>query len=398
MTDKTKNPSRRLILKSSAAAGIALSGAGIWRANEQGLFSIGQGPAYDIWDLAPTPQPETVMLLQAAVLGASPHNTQPWLFSLEGETITVWADHPRHLGTMDPYLREMYIGLGCAIESARLLAASAGRDLSIEVIDAPLSTSTQRTKPVQVARLTLKGSASDTLNLAAQIPHRHTNRYPYLPDKPVPQSFLTWAVQIAGEMGVGLNLWADGFARQQINQLIVQATEAIVDDTEMAHDSAAWTRLSKSEIATHRDGVTMESAGLSPGLFILSKMVPKVDAHTSHMYWLAATRDSHVPTAAMVGTISVGNLYSAKDSILAGRFWQHMHLGATKQGLAMHPLNQPIEMIDRQRQLGKAAPEASLLAGLIERPGHEPTFSFRIGYPTSAAQRSPRRAIDGLLI
>jgi hypothetical protein len=39
--------------------------------------------------------------------------------------------------------------------------------------------------------------------------------------------------------------------------------------------------------------------------------------------------------------------------LAAGRVWQKLHLSATTRGLAMQPLNQPIEMIDRERQTGQ---------------------------------------------
>ena len=56
-------------------------------------------------------------LVAAAILAANPHDTQPWLFRIADETIEVLADASRHLGAMDPYLREMHIGLGAAIEN-----------------------------------------------------------------------------------------------------------------------------------------------------------------------------------------------------------------------------------------------------------------------------------------
>ncbi len=394
----SRNPSRRLFLKSSVAASTALAATGLWRANEQGLFSIAQGPAYDPWNLATDGTLDEARLIQAAILAANPHNTQPWLFSFEDKTLVIWADRSRHLGSMDPFLREMYTGLGCAIENARLLAAGVGRSLKIDIVEAPLSLAGERDKPSVAARLSLEGSAHDPLNLAASISSRHTNRYPYIRDKAVPQDFLTWAERSAADFGVGVHFWLEGDSRREIDDLIVSSTEAIIDDEEMTQDSAGWTRISKQEIQSHRDGVTMESAGLTTPIFLMSKILPKVDAHTSHAYWLAATRDRHVPTAPVIGAIAVPSLYTVGDSIKAGRFWQHMHLAATQRGIDLHPLNQPVEMIDRHRQLNRDAKETTRFAALTGDNKSETTFCFRMGYSTSPARPSPRRNVEELLV
>ena len=61
---------------------------------------------------------QTVIAGGAAVaLAASPHNTQPWLFDVTDDAIDVYADRARHLGSFDPFRREMHLGLGCAIEN-----------------------------------------------------------------------------------------------------------------------------------------------------------------------------------------------------------------------------------------------------------------------------------------
>ncbi len=68
---------RRLLLTGAA---ITMLGGGIWRAVNQGVFSEGTGPAYEPWhdwrvvgELAPA----ALRLVRAAILAASPHNTQP---------------------------------------------------------------------------------------------------------------------------------------------------------------------------------------------------------------------------------------------------------------------------------------------------------------------------------
>src|ERR1051326_1539782 len=65
-------------------------------------------------------------LVRAAILAANPHNSQPWLFHVTQTQIDLFADRRRNLGTVDPFLREMHIGLGCALENLLLAAAANG--------------------------------------------------------------------------------------------------------------------------------------------------------------------------------------------------------------------------------------------------------------------------------
>ena len=63
----------------------------------------------------------------------------------------------------------------------------------------------------------------------------------------------------------------------------------------------------------------------------------------------------------------------------------------------MHPINQAVEMVDRDRQLGRPPRYAQALAA-VTGPDWIPTFNFRIGYPRRVAKRSPRRPVERVLL
>jgi len=50
----------------------------------------------------------------------------PGCSSPRGESITVLADRSRHLGSFDPFRREMHLGVGCAIENLMRAASVYG--------------------------------------------------------------------------------------------------------------------------------------------------------------------------------------------------------------------------------------------------------------------------------
>src|SRR5262249_36445750 len=102
-------PSRRQALQVAAGAAAVLGAGVVWRAWDQGVFSTGTGPAYEPWAQwqkgdATSPR----QLVQAAILAANPHNSQPWRFAIRPDAIDLYADYTRNIGSIDPLLREMH--------------------------------------------------------------------------------------------------------------------------------------------------------------------------------------------------------------------------------------------------------------------------------------------------
>ena len=91
------------------------------------------------WD-DPALKATPLALVAAAALAANPHDTQPWLFHVRPDAIEVYADLTRNLGAMDAYLREMHLGLGCAIENMMTAASANGFEAELKVEPGPLPT------------------------------------------------------------------------------------------------------------------------------------------------------------------------------------------------------------------------------------------------------------------
>jgi hypothetical protein len=92
--------------------------------------------------------------LRAAILAASPHDTQPWLFAVSDSEVAVYADRARHLGTFDPFRREMHLGLGCAIENFVCAARALGMTTHVQPATGRLELS-PAPQPVLAARIAL---------------------------------------------------------------------------------------------------------------------------------------------------------------------------------------------------------------------------------------------------
>ena len=390
--------SRRGVLAGAGAVGVLVVGGVVWRASDKGVFSIGQGPAYEPWQTWRTDAAEgPLALVRAGILAANPHNTQPWLFQVSEQAVALYADTRRHLGSFDPFLREMHIGLGCALENMVLAATANGYLAQISYAGGTLGPIPEAPEPHLVARIGLAPGETQPDALYEAIPRRHTNRGPYERDRPVPGDALE-AMARMGDDDIRLLLFTSEAQRSRFAEVVVAATEAIVADPQMVRDSQRWFRSTREQVAKHRDGPTLDAAGLSPLITALAKVLPPPSAERGHQLWLEATREVHVATAPAFGILAVRNRDDRAHALRAGRLWQRLHLYATTRGLAMHPINQPVELVDRERQLGRAPEAARRLAALSESAAWRPTFAFRMGYPVRDAALSPRRALADVVL
>jgi nitroreductase len=373
--------SRRAMM--AGGAGAAVLAAFGYRGVDRGAFSNGKGPAYAAWQAwRGRPGEGITRPIHAAILASSAHNTQPWLFEAHEDVITLYADLSKNLGAADPFRRELFASIGCTLHNLSLAAGAVPERLSLDLAD--------RLHP---------NPASDVVKIcdlvpsrprgSATIAKRHTNRGPYQ-DRAVPAEFF--------RANPNARFVSDPGAVKELGALIIEATGRFIADPEMSRDSGRWMRTGRREIERYRDGVTVDTAGLSPLMTGLAKMLPDQDSATADKYWLASTRDVQVPTAPAFGVLFSSNRLSAHQAIAAGSAWQQLHLAATEAGLAAQPMNAPIEVMDRDHFLGRSNSYARDIAKIAKLPlAADPAFLFRIGYAARPAALSPRRRFEDVL-
>ena len=379
--------------------GGAAIGAGLaYRAWDRGVWSAFSGEAYAPWRGWEADADEGIKRpLRAAILAANPHNTQPWLFKVAENEITIFADRGRNLGAFDPFRREMHLGLGAAVENLVLAARAFGLAAQVTPATVTLSPS-PGDAPIPAVHIALSPAPPVRDALVEAIAVRHTNRGAYRADQAVGLETLQRLRDLVTSEAVRVAYVRDREARRELGALIVEATKRIIADPQMSADSARWFRGGRRDVAAHRDGITVDTAGLSPVMTVAAKLLPDADAATADQYWLATTRDSQVPTAPVLGVLLVRDRLDMAAAIEAGRAWQRLHLAATLAGLAAQPLNQPVECIDRNAIIGRPDTFMAGLTRLAEATPWEPTFVFRLGFAERVAGPSPRRSLDQVLV
>jgi hypothetical protein len=386
--------SRRKALALAGSGTLVLAvGGGVWRAADQGVFSTSQGPAYAPWDDWRSATPSPLNLVRAAILAANPHDAQAWRFRVAdtpGDThIALLVDPSRRIGLADPFLTEMYIGVGCALENLLLAAPADG-------FSPHLSTFPDPTDATYVARIDLAAGPTSTSELYRAIPRRHTNRYPYVLGRTVSASTLAGLEALNGDPLVRVVWFTSAADRQRVGEWMKEAAQAFVADTALNRDDNRWYRATWQDVQRERDGITLDAAGLPDLTRALGKMLPPASLEQQNSYFVQGVQQ-RVQTAAVFGLLAVPNRREHAQRMAAGRLWQRMHLWATTQGLAMQPLNQLTELMDREVVLGSTPRFGDAVRGLVGDPGWQALLTFRLGYPTHEALRSPRRAVSAVL-
>jgi hypothetical protein len=386
---------RRQVLKAAGLGGIAVGVGGLgtlsWRATSQGVFETGQGPAYSAWgewDRGSGP----MLLVRGAILSANAHNTQPWRWRVSSSAIDLFVDPGRNTGAMDPYQREQQIGLGCALENLLIAGEANGYAPRMSLLPASAD-------PNLIAHIELGRGDPAAVPLYQAIPRRHTHRAPFETSRSVSEETLAALDHVIADIQSAGVVWITGRARKsQMGTLIVDATQAFVADRQQSIDSFKWWRDNWSDIQRLKDGMTLDTAGLSPLMAAIGKIIPPYTRAQNDQSFLQQVRDNSVKTAAAFGIVVVRDASEHGQRINGGRLYQRLHLSAVDRGLAMQPLSTPTERIDAERATGSKPHFADAFASVLAEPGWQPLMSFRIGYPTVTPNRSPRRPAETVLI
>jgi nitroreductase len=349
----------------------------IWRASGHGPSAIGGDPDVgrrNLWYAGANETP--LALVRAAILAANGHNAQPWLFKVSDSRIELYADSGRTMGPIDPYLRDMHLSLGCALENLVVAAAPNGYATSVTLTPGTLElVSNAAAPPQRVAVVELAPTTRSTSELYQAIPDRHTNRALYDPARPLPPEFIHALHDLSRDDDVRIVLVTGDHDRQRVVDATM-ASAPIFRDSAVARGNNRWARASEDEMDKAKDG-----------FLALPDPTTKGVPHATIML-----------SAPLFGLIVVRDRYERAQALRAGRLWQRAHLLATARGIAARPDNAGIELIDYQRRLKLQPDAAAHLAELAGDPMWQPTMVFYMGYASAAAIPSPRRPISDVLL
>lgn len=323
------------------------------------------------WKAAGTYEDPRLFALSHALLAPNPHNRQPWLLELKGsDQFVLHRDKTRELPHTDPFLRQIFIGLGCFLEQMAIAATL--KDRTADVVLFPEG------EDGLVALVDLRqGSAVDPL--AGHILSRRSCKEPFQ-DTPVPESEAA-ALEAFG------SVITDAGQVAQIRDLTWNAWLTEMQTPRTLKESVDLMRFGKAEINANPDGIDLGGPFLET--LMLAGVLNRADqldpASTGFQEGVNIYREMLAATPAYVVLTTSANMRT--DQIDAGRRWLRLNLETTRLGLALHPVSQALQEFEEMRPHYREAHE------LLAKPGETVQMLGRLGYGP-ATPPSPRWSLE----
>lgn len=371
-------PTRRHILELLTAGGSAIGLSGCGSAGGPDPIAAWRNPGAGERD-------PRRWALAHAVLAPNPHNRQPWLVDLPGaDEIVLHVDLARRLPATDPPNRQITLGCGAFLELLDLAARQRGlrADMTLWPEGEPRPVLDER--PVAHIRLTADPAVKAD-PLFGQITRRHTNREPYdLKRRPSDAQLAQVTAAAAGLLAGAVTDPA------RLALLIAQGAEGFrIESTTYATamESANLTRVGRTEIARHRDGISLEGPFLET-MAAVGLLTPKAMGDPTSF----ATKSAIDMYAKLIAATPAfvwlrGSDNSRAMQIAAGRAYARMQLTATALGLSMQPWSMTLQEFPQMAGLYRQTQ-----AVLGATPDAPVQMLARIGYGKPAGP-APRRGL-----
>lgn len=335
--------------------------------------------------------PPIVEALRYGITAPSAHNTQPWRIELVSDTeAQLFLDPERLLPATDPPGRQVHMSHGTLLEMTAIAATHFGYRAEIEPLpEGEMVFEEYGTKPTARIRLVqVKREPEDPL--FAQILKRRSSRLPH--DGPlVTEDELATIIERARPDDLQMSLISEE-QRPKAFEIIRSAMAIEVNDYELYDETRIWFRFSKREIKHHRDGLSVNTAGLTgfsagtANLFLSSRNWHKEKNRKRYLDGFGETIESTRGLLTM--TTPTNTMY---DWLHAGRTYVRAQLAASALGLRFHPVSQ---VLQEYPQMDELRSEFNTLMG-VAAPAKVQMF-VRVGR-TKTPGLSPRRPLDAIL-
>lgn len=311
-----------------------------------------------------------------AILAPSSHNTQPWIFAIEEDSIIISPDPLRHLKASDPTGRQMYFSLGAAVANLRLASTVVNMDTEDSLIylkDGRLS------KRIKFSEKPESLNDEDIKSFYA-ITRRISNRGPH-EAREIPESVKKFMQKIKDIPSLDISLIEDKEGKTKIAHLVAEGDAQILEEGPFTVELSAWV---KPNFTKDPDGMPGFGWKMSD---YMSTLFPSA-ARSGAMAKVAPDSDFKLLSEQ---TAAIGVISTDEDIpeawYKAGEEFQKIALKAASLGLSANVLAVLVEIGDYHQDLK----EITAVKG-------RPQIMFRLGYPTEQIQHAPRRHYKDVIL
>ncbi len=311
--------------------------------------------------------------IRFAVLAPSGHNTQPWVFRVNGRRVDLLADRSRRLAIVDPHDRELTMSCGAALAFLEVAAGRYGLTTATTVWP-------DDANPDLVARIELgpaRPSTDDDRRLFDAGFARRTNRLEFGPES-VLEPALGDLVRSAAAHDVSLITIQPDATRASVAELVAEGDRIQGADPSFRRELAAWIRPNTTKAP---DGIPGYAFGFPTPLSFFGA------AFLRHVNWGKGIAKSHARAVQNAPIVAV--LATRRDDrhawVATGRAIASVALRAASHGISLSFFNQPVEL-----------PELRSRLATLACPGQEPQLVIRLGVGPEV-RATPRRVVADVL-
>ena len=372
MTEKPRSTlSRRNFLKIAGAARVAAVGG--YALFTYTPWSKTESQAQKIWkpfENDSRTSPQMLELVRYATLAANGHNTQPWWFAINENTIEIHPDYSRRLSVVDPNDRELWISLGCALENLLIATRASGYAPEVTYPDTN-----------EFIRIDLIKDTAQASKLFEAIPLRQNTRSEYSGQLIKTADFDQ--VQAVGlEPNVTLYFANQPKELETVLEYINQGNLNQYADKAFIDELIHWLRFNKREALASFDGLYARCSGN-----------PEVPRWLGQMFVSGGKPQQQADNDAKKLRSSSGAIVIASTTddkttwVRTGQVYERLALTMTSLDIKSAFLNQPIEVAELRSQFQSVIGLGAALPQLL----------VRFGY-ADEMPRSLRRPVEQVLI
>ena len=313
---------------------------------------------------------EPVALLQeivrCATLAPNGHNTQPWMFALSPDRISIRPDFSRRTPVVDPDDHHIWVSLGCATENMVIAAAALGMHADVQV------------DPHEI-RVTFDSGSPAPSPLVEAIFQRQCTRADYN-GQPLANDVLKDLERAADRSGVRVFLLTERAKIEGVIEYVTQANSAQMRDPAFISELKHWIRFDDSQAISTGDGLAARSSGTptSPP-WIGGPLFSLFFREKSENDRYAKQLRSSAAVAVFVGARS-----DPASWFEVGRAYEHFALGATALGIRTAFVNQPIEVPGVRSPFSGWLGIGTQRPDLVVRLGRGPQLPYSLRRPVAA--------------
>lgn len=315
----------------------------------------------------PLPRDPMERLAHFARLAPSTHNSQPWRFVLERDAVDVFADLSRSLPAADGDRRELYLSVGCALET--LLIAADYEGFGSELTYFPLEGDESYVCRVDIRRAGPK-RASSAADLLHAVHSRHTNHRPFDPQRALPAPELARLRNAVDGEAVALHILDAPAVQPALEALLRRAEKRLLADPGYREELGRW--IGAGALGTHW---LLSKLGQ---LAIYSLPVGERLARTEAA-WLASA-----PHVALLSTVDDSRL----SQVRAGQAYARIALMAESHAIRNQPISPVLEL----------APTRAAVGTVFGVGARRPQHLFRLGYGEPERVRTTRRPLAEVML